>query len=92
MHSHIKSFHPDSQTRWRSDVRASFRGGIHLRDSTCRGYLRGNLLITPSVVSWSTRAPIHQRVPICQSHSLLLVSRVLQVGEFVASSVLYMHG
>ena len=68
-----------------------FRGGIHLRDSTCRGYLRGNLLITPSVVSRSTRAPIHQRVPICQSHSLLLVSRVLQVGEFVASGLLYTH-
>lgn len=50
-------------------------GSIHLRNSAFRGYFGGNQLITPSVVSQSTHAPIHQRAAICQSpppHSRLL--------------------
>lgn len=57
-------------------------GGIHLRNSAFRGYFGGNQLITPSVVSQSTHAPIHQRATICQTPphpQLALVSRVLQV-------------
>lgn len=66
---------------------AAVRGNIHLCNSAFRGYFRGNLLITPSVVSQSTHAPIHQCTAICQSPSLLLVSRVLQVWELLTSSV-----
>ncbi len=75
-----------ARTHTHTQARA-LRGSIHLCNSACRGYIRGNLLITPSVVSQSTHAPIHQHTPICQSHSLLLVSRVLQVWEFVNSCV-----
>lgn len=66
---------------------AAVQGNIHLGNSACRGYFRGNLLITPSVASQRARAPIHQHALICQSHSLSLVSRVLIVWEFVNSCV-----
>lgn len=101
MRSNIKSFHPSGcpikltnmHVHTHTHTRA-LRGSIHLCNSACTGYVRGNLLITPSVVSQSTHTPIHQHTPICQSHSLLLVSRVLQFWEFVNSrvhaSVLYM--
>lgn len=42
--------------------------------------------LLPSVVTQSIHTAIHQHTPICQSHSLLLVSRVLHVWEFANSS------
>lgn len=94
-HSVIKSFHPPLQS-YKSTfthmcthvlLAADVQGGIHLCNSACRGYFRGNLLITPNVVSQSMHTAIHQHTPICQSHSLPLVRRVLQAWELVNSSV-----
>lgn len=66
MHTH-RVAHMHAGVCERRSALAMIRGPIHLWNAAFRGYIRGNPLITPSVVSQSTHAPIHQWAAICQS-------------------------
>lgn len=70
MHTHRAAHMHAGVCELRSAI-AMIRGTIHLCNAAFRGYIRGNPLITPSVVSQSTHAPIHQWAAIRQSCPLL---------------------
>lgn len=91
MHAHrVAHTHMQVCVCERRSATAMIRGTIHLCNAAFRGYIRGNPLITPSVVSQSTHAPIHQWAAIRQSCPLLRVCSTS--GPRVALPLLCMSG